>query len=175
MQFNFLYIILAALIPVFVGFIYYHPKLVGGAWMKSTGLTEEKMKTGNMAIILGVSLVLSFLMASTLAMLVTHQTDLHSMFNGFDGYGVEGSQISNILTEAFTITGDRYISFGHGAVHGTMLGLFLVFPIMAINNLFERRPFKLTIINAVYWIITLALMGGVLCQFGFQPFTFESM
>lgn len=166
---------LAAFIPVALGFIYYHPKFVGGAWMKATGITDEKLKSGNMVIIIAASLVLSFLMAATLAMLVTHQTDLHSMFNGIEGYGEEGSAISKLMTEAFEITGDRYISFGHGVVHGSMLGIFLVFPVMAINNMFERRPFRVTVINTIYWIITLALMGGVLCKFGFESFTFASM
>ena len=171
MKFDFLYIALAALIPMIVGFIYYSPQLLGNTWMKSTGLTEEKMKSGNMGVIMGVSLLLSFLVAVSIAMFVTHQTDLHSMMNDLDGYGVEGSAISNLLTEAFAISGERYLTFGHGAFHGFFIGLFFVFPIMATNNLFERRPFKLTIINSVYWIITLALMGGVLCRFGFQEFT----
>ncbi len=171
MKFEWLYLVLAALIPMIVGFIYYHPKLAGTAWMKATGLTDEKMKSGNMGVILIASLFLSFLVAVSIAMFTTHQTDLHSMFNDLDGYGEEGSVISNLISDALAISGDRYISFGHGAFHGTFIGLFFVFPIMATNNLFERRPFKLTIINAIYWIITLALMGGFLNQFGFQEFT----
>lgn len=171
MQFDFLYIALAALIPMIVGFIYYHPKLVGGAWMKATGLTEEKMKNANMGLIMGLSLLLSFLVSVSIAMFVTHQTDLHSMMNGLEGYGEEGSAISNLITEAFAISGDRYLTFGHGTLHGTMIGLFFVFPIMATNNMFERRPFKLSVINGIYWMITLALMGGLLCQFGFKTFT----
>jgi hypothetical protein len=171
MHFNFLYIVLAALIPMIIGFIYYHPKVVGGAWMKASGVTDETMKGANMGIIFGASLLLSFLVSVSIAMFVTHQTDLHSMFNDLDGYGVEGSAITNLMTEALAISGDRYLSFSHGAFHGTLIGLLFVFPIMATNNLFERRPFKLTVINAVYWIITLALMGGVLCQFGFKTFT----
>lgn len=167
---NLLIVALAALIPMIMGFIYYNPKVVGGAWMKASGVTEDTMKGANMGIIFGASLLLSFLLSSAIVGLVTHQTDLYSMFVDIEGYGEEGSAISNLITEALALSGDRYLTFGHGALHGTLIGVFVVFPIMATNNLFERRPFKLTIINAIYWIITLALMGGVLCQWGFHEF-----
>jgi hypothetical protein len=39
-------------------------------------------------------------------------------------------------------------------------------PILATNALFERKGFKYIAINAAYWIITLAVMGGIICQFG---------
>ena len=68
------------------------------------------------------------------------------------------------LGEFMEVYGDRFRTFEHGALHGMMGGLFIVLPIMGTNNLFERRSFKLTLINTGYWTITLALMGGVLCQ-----------
>ena len=36
--------LIAALIPLLVGFIYYNPKVMGNAWMKETGLNEEQLK-----------------------------------------------------------------------------------------------------------------------------------
>jgi len=170
MEFNFLFILLAVLIPVVIGFIYYHPKLVGTAWIKTTGLTEEKMKDGNMAIILGVSLLLSFLISTVMAIFSTHQTDLFSLFNGNDDLKDASSEISVAVNRVLELAGDKYLTFKHGAAHGMLMSIFLVFPVMAIKNLFERRPFKLTLINSIYWMITLTLMAGVLCQWGFKPF-----
>ena len=60
---NILAIVLAALIPMLMGFIYYHPKVFGKVWMESLGLTEEDLKKGNMAVLFGVSLVMSFLLS----------------------------------------------------------------------------------------------------------------
>jgi hypothetical protein len=40
-----------------------------------------------------------------------------------------------------------------------------VLPLIGINSLFERKSFKYIFIHTGYWIISLALMGGVLCQF----------
>ena len=51
---NILAIVLAALIPMIMGFIYYHPKVFGRAWMQSLGLTEEDLKKGNMAVVFGL-------------------------------------------------------------------------------------------------------------------------
>ena len=46
---NFVAIIVAALIPMIIGFIWYHPKVFGNTWMQVAGMTEEKVKTGNKA------------------------------------------------------------------------------------------------------------------------------
>ena len=63
MEFNFLAILVAAITPLILGFLWYNPKLFGNAWMREEEMTEEKMKGGNMAIIFGLTLVLSFLLA----------------------------------------------------------------------------------------------------------------
>lgn len=170
MEFNFLYIVLAALIPTVVGFLYYNPKTVGTAWMNASGMTEEKMKGANMGIIFGASILLSFLLSTAMAIVTVHQTDLFSLFNGNPAMEDASSEIAVTVNKLVSLAGDRYLTFKHGAFHGAIISLFLVFPIMATNNFYERRPFKLTLINMGYWTITLALMGGVLCQFGFKEF-----
>ena len=63
--------------------------------------------------------------------------------------------------------GDRFRTFGHGALHGSMVGLLIVLPVMGTNALFEKKSIKYVMINAGYWTITLALMGGILCQTAF--------
>jgi hypothetical protein len=161
---NFLAVLLAALVPTVVGFLYYNPKTVGGAWMKASGMTEEKIKSGNMLVILLASLLLSFLMAFIMVQMVIHQTDLYSIFAGKPGMDVEGSEVMNAINEVLRLGGDNFRTFGHGALHGTLVGVFLTFPVLAITGLFERRPFKLALINGAYWTITLAIMGGILCQ-----------
>jgi hypothetical protein len=41
-------IIVAALSTLVTGSIWYNPKVFGTAWMHASGLTEAKLKTGNM-------------------------------------------------------------------------------------------------------------------------------
>lgn len=130
---NWLSIIIATLIPTITGFIYYNPKVVGTAWMKSLGITEEHMKKGNMPVIFGVSLVMSFLLAFFLV-------------HFCNGEGQEG----------------EFDTFQHGAWHGAFIGILVAMPVLVTNGLFELKNFANQAINVTYWIITLALMGGVL-------------
>ena len=137
---NWLAIIVAALIPMIIGFIYYHPKVFGRAWMNSLGLTEADLKAGNMALIMGISLFMSFVLSMWLV-------------GNVDGPGQEG----------------RYDSFQHGAVHGLIIGLMVAMPVLVTNGLFERKNLKNLLINTGYWVLTLMLMGGVLDALNHWP------
>ena len=53
-------------------------------------------------------------------------------------------------------------TFLHGAWHGIFVALFILTPILLINKIFEPRPWSAVFINISYWVVTLALMGGVL-------------
>ena len=60
--------------------------------------------------------------------------------------------------------GTTYRTFGHGAIHGFMTGLFFALPVVGVNALFERRSWKYTLIAGGYWIVTCLIMGGIICQ-----------
>ncbi|NQX92284.1 MAG: DUF1761 domain-containing protein [Flavobacteriales bacterium] len=40
----------------------------------------------------------------------------------------------------------------------------LAIPVLATNAMFERKGFKYILINGLYWILTITIMSGVLCQ-----------
>ncbi|WP_347173138.1 DUF1761 domain-containing protein [Polaribacter uvawellassae] len=167
MEFNFLTIAVAALMPLVMGFIWYGPMLFQNAWMKEMGFTKESMEGGNMALIFGLCYVLSFLMAFILQTLVIHQFGAQSVLMGEPGF-VEGTGEAFTYFQDFMAQyGDRFRTFGHGALHGTMIGLLIGLPIMGTNAMFERKSFKYVMINAGYWTVTLALMGGIVCQTAF--------
>jgi hypothetical protein len=161
---NILFVALAALAPLVMGFIYYHPKVFGTKWMNLCGLTKEKLEGANMIVIFGTSYALSFILSFFLFTLVIHQTDLYSTLINEPGFGEEGSAIMNYINEFMANYGDRFRTFKHGALHGGLIGGFVALPIILTNALFERKGFKYGFLNAGYWIITLALMGGILCQ-----------
>ena len=52
--------------------------------------------------------------------------------------------------------------FTHGAFHGGMLAVYTGLPILITNSLFEKRSWTNILINAGYWVITFAVMGGVI-------------
>ena len=163
---NFLVLALAALIPMIVGFIYYNPKVFGNAWMKAAHVTEEQIKNGNKAVIFGSALVLSFFIALSLYQFVIHQTDYYSVLINEPGFGEEGSAIMTQINAFMDTYGNNFRTFKHGALHGGLIGGFFALPILVTNGLFEAKNWKYGLINSFYWIITLSLMGGVICQWG---------
>ncbi len=163
---NLLTLALAAAIPLVIGFIWYNPKTLGTAWMHTAGLTEEKLQGGNMALIFGLTYVLSFFIAASLFQVVIHQSAFFSILVGEPGLGEEGSELMAYVNDFMAKYGDNYRTFKHGAFHGVFTGLLFATPLIGINAMFERRSFKYVAIHAGYWIITIALMGGVICQWG---------
>ena len=67
MEINWLAVIVAALASFPLGFVWYGP-LFGKAWAAEVGMTDEKAKSGNPAIIYGGAFVLALIQASTFAM-----------------------------------------------------------------------------------------------------------
>ena len=163
MDINWLAMLVAALIPLAVGALWYSPMLFANAWMKATGLTEDALKKGNMALIFGLTFVFSFMLAMILNSVVIHQTHVYSVLLDEPGFGDPNSEIGKWLSDFMAKYGQNYRSFKHGALHGTISAIFFALPLIAINALFERRSGRYIAIHAGYWIVTLALMGGVVC------------
>ncbi|GAA4455975.1 DUF1761 domain-containing protein [Rurimicrobium arvi] len=164
MQINFIAVLAAALIPMIMGFIWYNPKVVGNAWMRESGMNEEKMKGANMAVIFSLSFVFSFMLALALQMLVIHQFHIGSLFAHHQQDLANPSTETGALYQTImTRYGSEFRTFKHGAFHGILSSVFLVLPIIGINAMFERKSWKYVWIHLGYWAISFALMGGVLC------------
>lgn len=165
MELNYKMLAIAALVPLVMGFLWYGPMLFKNAWMKEMGFTEESLKGGNMALIFGLSYVFSFFAATFLQTVVIHQFAVQSVLLGEPGFTEGTGEAYTYLQDFMNTYGDRFRTFKHGALHGAMTGLFLVLPVMGTNALFERKSLKYVAINVGYWTVTLALMGGILCQY----------
>jgi membrane glycosyltransferase len=160
MQVHYTITFVAALVPIITGFIWYNPKVFGNAWMKSIHMSPENMKGGNMAITLGLAYLFSVLLAVSLVSIVIHQTSILSVFNG-DNSAESAAYMKNF----FETYGGRFRTFKHGSLHGVISGFFIALPILGINALFERRGFTYIAIHTGYWMLTLGIMGGIICQF----------
>jgi hypothetical protein len=62
-EINWLAVVIAAVASFLLGGLWYSPALFGKAWQRAAGLTDEQLKSGNMARIFGLSLVLALLAA----------------------------------------------------------------------------------------------------------------
>ncbi len=134
--------IVATLMPMAIGFIYYHPKVLGGVWMRANGLTTESIGTGPKPIMYLAATVLAFMLSfwCRLQFMDVHQTSLNP-----DG------------------TPKDWVTFGHGIAHGIFYGLLVVLPIFGTNAIFEKRSLSYVLVNVGYWTITLAAICAIVC------------
>jgi len=129
---NWLAIIAATLSGFVVGFLWYGPVL-GKAWMRESGMTEEKIAEGNMARTFGLALLFQFVMAFCMAM--------------FFYSDPESAEL---------------ITAGSGMFYGFLTGFGWVAMAIGVNSLFEQRSFSYIAINGGYWIVVFTLMGLIL-------------
>ena len=136
---NWIAIIVAALMPSVVGFLWYG-KVFMKAWVESTGKPAEYFQEANMAVVHGVSLLMSIILSFALKVFIetTHGGHLNC-----EGCG-------------------SFHTFQHGFLHGVMYTGFFIIPTFMINGLFERRGMKNTWIHIGYWLLTGGMMGGIL-------------
>lgn len=168
MQVNWLVQLVAALVPMIVGMVWYNPKVFGNAWMQAAGMTEEKIKGANMPVIYGISLVMAFLFGLAYKVFADHGTMFDALFRpiaehgaGIDVAGAFGTELKDHV-DAYVA---RYSSWTHGLAHSVILSIIVILPIIVTNALFERKSFKYMMMNFGYWAVTLALMFMVVAQF----------
>jgi len=159
---NYYLFFLTALIPLIVGFVYYHDKAFGTAWKKVNGFSDSDLEGANMGVILGSTYFLGILLSLTVSGFAIHQP---AVFQTMMPEVMEaGSAVEKQFQDLMATFGNHHRSFGHGALHGGIMAVFFVLPLLAINALFERRGWKYIFIHLGYWAICLILIGGILCE-----------
>ncbi len=162
---NFIAIAVASLIPLLVGAIWYNPKVLGTAWMREADVSEEKIKNANMLVIFGTTLLLGIFLSFAMYTIVIHQSHIYSTLMNETALQDPNSELSLWVQEFMNKYGQNFRTFKHGAFHGTISGILLATPVLTINALFERKSFKYILINAGFWTICMALMGGIICAY----------
>lgn len=162
---NFPVIALAALIPMVIGSIWYHPKVFGTVWGKVSSVSEEKTKSAHMWVTFVLTYVFSIFLGIALTFMTIHQFGLTSILGAEPGFNEQGSDLYNYFADFMTKYGTSFRTFKHGALHGTLGGFFTALPVLAVNAMFEKKGFKYIAINAGFWILCMALMGGVICAY----------
>lgn len=128
---SYLAIFLAGLIPMVLGYIWYHQKVFGGAWMKSLGFTEETLRQGNMGLIFGVSILCSLFISWRMNEYSSHTQPgmsqfVHGFFHGAYSTGLPAALVlvANGLFQRNTIT-NLIINAAYWIVALGFMGAFL--------------------------------------------------
>ena len=128
---NYVAVIVAAVSSFVLGGLWYAPFLFGKAWMKETGLTEEQLGARSLALVFGLSFVLSLVGSFVFAMFLGPNPGLGLGFGAGLSAGlfwVAGSFGINYLFEKKSLK----LWLINGGYHtlqytliGTVLGLLL--------------------------------------------------
>ncbi|NRD22191.1 DUF1761 domain-containing protein [Winogradskyella litoriviva] len=155
---NLIAIPIAAVAALFIGALWYNPKFgFGIIWMRESGMTEERMKSGNITVIFGLALIFAAMLSFLLMQFTNHQWGAFSMV------GAEPELAEPSFKAFMADYGNAFRSYKHGALHGAMFGILGALPIIGTIALFERKSTKYILVNAGYWIVTLTVMGSILC------------
>ena len=162
---NWIMLLIAALVPVLVGIIWYSPFIFGKAWMNASGLTPERLKNINRPMMMLVAFIFGLMISLSLMSLVIHQNHINSLFMSTPGFGEAGSEVQTLIDGIMEKYGKNFRTFKHGALHGVIAALFFALPVVGMSALFERRGFKYIAIHTGFWIVSLAIMGGIISAY----------
>ena len=154
---NWISILVSALVPLLIGFVWYSEKGFGNVWMREANLNKEELEKGNMLPILGFAFLFSFFLSFMMQFIVIHQTGAFGMVGG------EPEKALPSYAAFMADYGTVFRTFKHGALHGFMSSILFALPIIAINSRFERKSWKYIFIHAGYWSLTLTIMGAIIC------------
>ena len=162
MHFHHVIYFLAALIPMLTGFVWYSGPLFGKHWVRAANFSDGKVPPARMGLILLFTYLLSLLLVLPLSAIVIHQLSLGSVVQRLTSHGDIAAQ--KWLDDSMRVYGNEFRTFKHGAFHGVLTAMMIVMPVLGIISLFERKKFSYVAVHAGYWVLTLALAGGILCQ-----------
>lgn len=117
-----------------LGAIWYN--VLGKQWQNALGFSDEYLQKGNMALKMILSLLCMIAMC----------------------FAFHITQADHFATEAPGNT------FSHGFVHGVMVGIFYCATSMGINYVYQQRPIKLWLIDAIYQILGIGIAGGIIAM-----------
>src|SRR5690349_14425596 len=120
---NIMALICAAIIPMAMGFMYYHPKVMGNKWMTANGFSMETISPPKPVMYL-LALVCSFMLALFLWGWTT------------GAGGMDTMQVKD------PIDGHSYVTFQHGVVHGVIFSIMVLFPVFVTMKIFEMRKWS---------------------------------
>ena len=132
---NLLAVLVAGIVSLALGFLWYSPVVLGKQWMKEKGLTQDELKKAQkeMGKLYGLSFVVS---------LVTAYVLFHVMF----------------LAENFF----HYSLLSTGLMSGFWMWLGFIMPVQLTATIFGNKNWKLFGIDTGYQLVSIVAMGIVI-------------
>jgi hypothetical protein len=164
--------LIAALVPIVIGAIWYAPFVFGNILKKANG---NAGKPAQSAAVMAAGLIFTyigsyFIASHVLGSIVIHQRGLFSMLAGNPDVHTQGTELYGHVNWIIDKFGTNYRTFKHGMLHGGFTGLYLVFSILGSIAIFEPKSWIWVAVHSIYWILCLTIMGGIICAY--MPMTY---
>lgn len=161
-QANWSILLIAAFCPLVIGYIWYHPNVLGTKLSQITGepLLENR-SIGKTILIYLFSVILAYV----LTLMSVHQSAIYQLFFMDPELANATSKYNEFINEFISEYGDRHRSFGHGMVHGAEAGLMFGLAFLGITTLMQDKSLKLVWIHLGFWVLCCSLMAGLTCAF----------
>ena len=161
-QANWFIIPVAAILPLILGYLWYHPKVMG----KQLAKLHEDPPVANRSIgKMFMIYVLGILLAYILTLMSVHQSAIFQLFFMDPALGNADSEYNVFINNFMETHGQRHRSFGHGMIHGAEAGLMFGLAFFGITALLQNKPFKTVWVHLGFWIMCCSLMAGIVCAF----------
>lgn len=128
----------AVVAQMLIGYIWFHPAVMGKMHAKANGMEVKDMKPKNAAMAYGTMVLLT----------IFFTLFLHANVTG------PGQDVSP--------SGHSFATFGHGVFHGILLTIMIIIPLFATPAMFERRGWGWFIVHAGHWSARAIVAFGIL-------------
>lgn len=128
----------AVIAQMLIGYIWFHPKVMGTYWAKANGLDFESLRPTHLHRAMLFTLLYTLLFTFFLKINVTGP----------------GQDIAP--------DGHSYITFQHGLVHACILTLMVIVPVFGTPAQYEKRNWNWAICHVGYWFLRMAVACGIL-------------
>ena len=123
------------------------------------------MTAGKLALSIIFTYVAGFYIARSLGSVVIHQHGVYAMLANEPDVHVKGTELYNTVQGLMDKYGNNFRTFKHGALHGSLTGVYLVLPILLVVGFWDCKKPVWLFMHATYWIMCLAVMGGIVCAY----------
>jgi hypothetical protein len=134
MELNWMAYVAAVIAQLVIGFIWFHPAVLGKMWARSINMPIEEMKPARPAVTYGLTILYTLIFTFWLAVNVT-------------GFGQEP---------------ERYHTFQHGLAHATLLTIMVITPVLGTPALYENKKASWMFVQVGYWFVRMAVAQGIL-------------
>jgi len=138
MKMNWVAYAVAVVAQMIIGYLWFHPAVMGKRWAQANGKTIDEMKPKNPGMVYGLTILYTVLNTMFLMINVT-------------GPGQDTAP-----------DGHSYHTFQHGIVHAVIFMILVVLPVIGSPALHEGKSKGWMLVQMGYWFVRLIVAFGIL-------------